>query len=71
MQDLNLKQVSYSLSATQVHDHFLFPIVVFKKAADYLLYGMHPQPITAVDKWVTANILWGKRFVIVWLITEI
>jgi hypothetical protein len=62
---------SYSLSTSQVHDHFRLVVIFFKKSANDLLDCMHSQPVSAIDERVPPNILGCKRFVVVRLFAEI
>jgi hypothetical protein len=62
---------SYSLSTSQVHNHFWLVIVFFKKTTNDLLNCMHAQPIAAVDERIAPDEAWCKRLVVVRLAAEV
>jgi hypothetical protein len=62
---------SYSLSASQVHDHLRLVVIFFKKSANDLLDCMHSQPVSAIDERVPPNIFRCKWFIVIWLFAEV
>jgi hypothetical protein len=63
--------VAYSLSATQVDDYLWLVVVLFQKFTNYLLDGVHPQPVATIDEWITAYKFWRKRLIVVGFLAEI
>lgn len=62
---------SYSLAAAQIHNNFGYMSILLEETENYLLDGVHSQPVTPVDEWISPHVLVYKGLVEVWFIWEV